>query len=41
MNLQYLLLETILGVSYISTLIFATLSDAKLGRAKTIIIGEL
>ncbi|CAF2742258.1 unnamed protein product [Rotaria sp. Silwood2] len=27
------------GTSYISTLIFATISDAKLGRAKTIIIG--
>ncbi|CAF3914207.1 unnamed protein product [Rotaria sp. Silwood1] len=29
------------GTSYISTLIFAPISDAKLGRAKTIIIGKL
>ncbi|CAF0905534.1 unnamed protein product [Rotaria sordida] len=28
-----------LGTSYISTLVFAVLSDAKLGRARTIIIG--
>jgi dipeptide/tripeptide permease len=27
------------GTSYISSLIFAAISDAKLGRAKTIIIG--
>jgi hypothetical protein len=29
------------GTSYISTIIFAAISDAKLGRAKTIIIGKL
>ena len=29
-----------LGASYLSSLIFAVISDAKLGRAKTIIIGK-
>lgn len=28
------------GVSYLSSLIFAVISDAKLGRAKTILIGK-
>lgn len=31
----------IIGISYISTLIFAVISDAKLGRAKTILIGNV
>jgi hypothetical protein len=31
---------TVVGVSYISTLIFGAVSDAKIGRAKTIIIGK-
>ncbi len=30
-----------IGTSYISTLIFAIISDAKLGRGRTIIIGNL
>jgi hypothetical protein len=29
------------GISNISTLIFAVISDAKLGRAKTIVFGKL
>lgn len=31
----------ILGTTYISTLIFAIISDAKLGRARTIITGNV
>ena len=31
----------IIGTTYISTLIFAIISDAKLGRARTIITGNL
>ena len=30
----------LIGTSYLSTIIFAALSDAKLGRAKTIIVGK-
>jgi hypothetical protein len=40
MNLVYIVFF-IKGTTYISTLIFAAISDAKLGRAKTILIGEL
>ncbi len=30
-----------IGISNVSSLIFAVITDAKLGRAKTIIVGEL
>jgi hypothetical protein len=29
-----------IGTSYVSTILFAAISDAKLGRAKTIILGK-
>ncbi len=37
---EYVFFYVVIGISYISTVIFAGLSDAKVGRAKTIIIGK-
>jgi hypothetical protein len=31
----------LIGTSYVSSIIFAAISDGKLGRAKTIIIGKI
>lgn len=38
--IRWKLIFSILGISYLSTLIFAIVCDAKLGRGRTIIIGK-